>query len=157
MGLSPGQLDSNGWRVLGGSCKGWKNQYFVVGGNWGRYVELTKGWFKVPTHFSRPGNMSTAKHTPTEIAKALIEEISDEEGEPHTKVTELATLVPSAFYHIPLPRYVQNEAYLKDTLEKFSHFLTTHSLEALARNQAEAASFDNGRAYRDVFKVIERL
>ncbi|ESR45098.1 hypothetical protein CICLE_v10002992mg [Citrus x clementina] len=41
-----------------GSCKGWKNQYFVVGGNWGRYVELTKGWFKVPTHFSRPGNES---------------------------------------------------------------------------------------------------
>lgn len=110
VGLSPGQLDPNGWRVLGGmyvvwaeqnktepcfkefthlyfcnehginhkgwyyfmsktksrrivldfpgSCRGWKNKYFVVGGNWGRDVELTKGWFKVPTHFSRPGNTS---------------------------------------------------------------------------------------------------
>ncbi|KAK9214035.1 hypothetical protein WN944_006021 [Citrus x changshan-huyou] len=115
----------------------WKNKYFVVGGNWGRDVELTKGWFKVPTHFSRPRNMSTAKCTPTEIAKALIEEISDEEGEPHSKkprrasqknkanekkekqhavqlatcylrakVTELATLVPCAFYDLPLPQYV---------------------------------------------------
>ena len=83
------------------------------------------------------GNMSTAKCTPTEIAKALIEEISDEEGEPHSKkprrasqknkanekkekqhavqlatcylrakVTELATLVPCAFYDLPLPQYV---------------------------------------------------
>ncbi|XP_052294419.1 uncharacterized protein LOC127901343 [Citrus sinensis] len=195
VGLSPGQLDPNGWRVLGGmyvvwaeqnktepcfkefthlyfcnehginhkgwyyfmsktksrrivldfpgSCRGWKNKYFVVGGNWGRDVELTKGWFKVPTHFSRPvtwkkkvdigdklsvrvekgllnaedwkllltserllstylisslphyskkkktkrtkGNMSTAKRTPAEIAKALIEEMSDEEGEPRNK------------------------------------------------------------------------
>ena len=39
-----------------GSCRGWKNDYFVVVGNWGRDVELTNGWFKVPTHFSRPGN-----------------------------------------------------------------------------------------------------
>ena len=31
------------------------------------------------------GNMSTAKRTPAEIAKALIEEISDEEDEPHSK------------------------------------------------------------------------
>ncbi|KAK9212230.1 hypothetical protein WN943_001612 [Citrus x changshan-huyou] len=62
--------------------------------------------------------MSTTKCTPAEIAKALIEEISDEEGEPHSKkprakVTELATLVPCAFYHLPLPRYVQKEACLK--------------------------------------------
>lgn len=31
------------------------------------------------------GNMSTAKRTPAEIAKALIEEMSDEEGEPRNK------------------------------------------------------------------------
>ena len=30
-------------------------------------------------------NISTAKRTPAEIAKALIEELSDEEGEPHSK------------------------------------------------------------------------
>ncbi|GAY46713.1 hypothetical protein CUMW_099180 [Citrus unshiu] len=130
-GLSPGQLDPNGWRVLG-SCRGWKNKYFVVGGNWGRDVELTKGWFKVPTHFSRPvtwkkkvdigdklsvrvekgllnaedwkllltserllstylisslPHYSKKKKTKRtkEIAKALIEEMSDEEGEPRNK------------------------------------------------------------------------
>ena len=41
-----------------GSCRGWKNKYFVVGENWRRDVELNKGWFKVPTHFSRPSNAS---------------------------------------------------------------------------------------------------
>lgn len=41
-----------------GSCMGWKNKYSMVGGNWGRDVELTKGWFKVPARFSRPGKES---------------------------------------------------------------------------------------------------
>ena len=37
------------------------------------------------------GNISTAKRTPVEIAKALIEEISDEEGEPRSKKPQRAS------------------------------------------------------------------
>ncbi|KAK9214374.1 hypothetical protein WN944_006365 [Citrus x changshan-huyou] len=131
--------------------------------------------------------MSTAKCTPAGITKTLIEEISDEEGKPHSKkpqrlhrktrlmrkkrnipqfqlatcylrakVTELATLVPCAFHHLPLLRYVQKEAYLKaDTLEIFSHLSATHALEALARNQAEQSLIMV--AHIEMFcKVIER-
>ncbi|XP_052292325.1 uncharacterized protein LOC127900922 [Citrus sinensis] len=36
-------------------------------------------------------NISTAKHTPAKIAKALIEEISNEEGELHSKKPQRAS------------------------------------------------------------------